>query len=140
MAAPVSRITLKVPIRLIWMTRAKSSSGIGPSRPTMRLAGPMPAQLMMMRATPCLSLRRRDGLGGALGIGDVAMHGKPCDLVGDGAGAFVIDVEDRHLGAGLGQHFGGRGAKPRRASGYDCGMSPNVHSQLTLRLAMISRR
>ena len=34
------------------MTRANSASGIGPSRPTMRLAGPMPAQLIRMRAGP----------------------------------------------------------------------------------------
>ena len=52
MAAAASRIMLKVPIRLMRMTRSKSASGIGPSRPTMRLAGPMPAQLISMRAGP----------------------------------------------------------------------------------------
>src|SRR5215470_1609088 len=54
MSAAASRIMLKVPIRLMLMTCANSASGIGPSRPTMRLAGPMPAQLMRMRAAPCL--------------------------------------------------------------------------------------
>ena len=52
-SAPTRRIRLKLPIRLILMTRSKSASGMGPSRPTMRLAGPMPAQLTRMRAGPC---------------------------------------------------------------------------------------
>src|ERR1700691_5535451 len=86
MAAPVSRITLKVPIRLIWTTRAKSSSGIGPSRPTMRLAGAIDDDTG--DAVPVF--RRRDGLGGGVGIGDVAMHGKSGDLVGGGAGTLVV--------------------------------------------------
>ena len=51
-AAPASRSALNVPIRLMAMTRSKSASGIGPSRPTMRLAGPMPAQLIRMRGVP----------------------------------------------------------------------------------------
>src|SRR6266849_5072625 len=55
MSAATSRMTLKVPTRLMLMTRSKSASGIGPSRPTMRLAGPTPAQLIKMRAAPCLS-------------------------------------------------------------------------------------
>ena len=55
MSAAASRIMLKVPIRLMAMTRSKSASGIGPSRPTMRFAGPTPAQLIRMRAAPCLS-------------------------------------------------------------------------------------
>ena len=53
MAAAASRIILKVPIRLMRMTRSKSASGIGPSRPTMRLAGPTPAQFTRTRAGPC---------------------------------------------------------------------------------------
>ena len=80
---------------------------------------------------PCSACRRGDGLRGCVGVGDVAMHGDAVDLVCGGAGALVVDVEDRHLGAGLGQHLGGRGAKPRSAAGDDCGMSPNVHAQLT---------
>src|ERR1700722_17826128 len=52
MAAPARRSALNVPIKLIAMTRSKSASGIGPSRPTMRLAGPMPAQLIRMRGVP----------------------------------------------------------------------------------------
>src|SRR5262249_46609470 len=55
MSAAASRMALKVPIRLILITRSKSSSGIGPSRPTMRLAGPTPAQFTRMRAGPCVA-------------------------------------------------------------------------------------
>src|SRR5580700_9238300 len=51
-AAPASRNALNVPIRLMAMTRSKSASGIGPSRPTIRLAGPTPAQLIRMRGVP----------------------------------------------------------------------------------------
>ena len=55
MAAAARRSALKVPIRLISTTRSNSASGSGPSRPTMRLAGPMPAQLIRMRAGPCFA-------------------------------------------------------------------------------------
>jgi hypothetical protein len=46
---------LNEPIRLMLMTLANSASGIGPSLPTMRAAGPMPAQLIRMRAGPFLA-------------------------------------------------------------------------------------
>ena len=43
MRAAASRIALKVPIRLIWIVRVKTSSGKGaPSLPTVRDALPMP--------------------------------------------------------------------------------------------------
>src|ERR1043166_10031959 len=43
---------LKVPLRLIWITRSKSANGIGPSLPITRLATPMPAQFTSTRAGP----------------------------------------------------------------------------------------
>src|SRR5581483_3560783 len=43
--AAASRITLNVPIRLISITLVKIASGIGPSRPTVFIAAPTPAQL-----------------------------------------------------------------------------------------------
>src|SRR5579875_1708898 len=55
MSAAARRIMLKLPIRLTLTTRAKSASGIGPSLPTMRAAGAMPAQLTRTRAAPCLA-------------------------------------------------------------------------------------
>src|SRR6185312_9427176 len=51
--AAARRIMLKVPIRLTRITRSKSASGWGPSRPATRLATPMPAQLTSTRAGPC---------------------------------------------------------------------------------------
>ena len=44
---------LNVPIRLTLITLLKSASAIGPSRPTTRLATPMPAQFTSTRAGPC---------------------------------------------------------------------------------------
>src|SRR5947209_1603024 len=46
------RSMLKVPVRLTLITLSKSASAIGPSRPTTRLATPMPAQLTSTRAGP----------------------------------------------------------------------------------------
>jgi len=44
-ASAARRIMLKLPIRLMPITRAKRSSGCAPSLPTVLAAGPMPAQL-----------------------------------------------------------------------------------------------
>src|SRR5947208_2819034 len=44
-SAAARRSTLKVPVRLTAITRANSSSGIGPCLLTVRMAAPMPAQL-----------------------------------------------------------------------------------------------
>src|SRR5580698_7984962 len=52
-SAGARRIMLKVPMRLTRITFSKSASGWGPSRPTTRLATPMPAQLTSTRAGPC---------------------------------------------------------------------------------------
>ena len=129
MSAATSRIMLKVPIRLILMTRSKSPSGIGPSRPTIRFAGPMPAQLIKMRATPCLPRGLGERRRGLLGIGDVATHGDAADLVRHFAGAVEIDVEAGDLGAGACELVGGRGAEAGGAAGYDRGVSFDVHGQ-----------
>src|ERR1700678_3161128 len=51
--AATRRIMLKLPTRLTRITFSKSASGCGPSRPTTRLAMPMPAQLTSTRAAPC---------------------------------------------------------------------------------------
>ena len=53
MSAAASRIMLNVPTRLTRTTRSNAASGIGPSRPTIRPAAAMPAQLTRMRAGPC---------------------------------------------------------------------------------------
>ena len=55
-AAGVARDRAAKGMEILRTLRAEFGSGIGPSRPTMRLAGPTPAQLTRMRAGPCLAL------------------------------------------------------------------------------------
>ena len=55
MAEAASRRMLKVPIRLIWMARAKLSSLCGPSRTTIRSPGATPAQFTATSIRPKLS-------------------------------------------------------------------------------------
>src|SRR5437588_379813 len=82
-AAP-RRSTLKVPIRLTSTTRLKASSGCGPSRPTTRCEGPMPAPLPTIRVSllrveqrqlvelirPALAGAEPEGAWADLGAGD----------------------------------------------------------------------
>ena len=95
----------------------------------MRLAGPTPAQLIRMRAAPCLSRACASAATACVGVGDVAAHREAADLVGDRAGAVEIDVEAGDLGAGAGEHGGGGGAEPGGAAGDDRGVSLDVHGQ-----------
>ena len=112
MSAATSRIMLKVPIRLTRITFSKSASGIGPSRPTMRFAGPMPAQLTRMRAGAMLGRGFGDGAFTASSelVTSHAIAMPPISL-GDRVGAVDVDVEQRDLGAGLGQRRRGLGAE-----------------------------
>ena len=81
---------------------------------------------------------RRAVVGGGLGergfgcggAGDVAGDGDAVDVDRHLGGSFLVDVENRHLGAGFGQHARGRGAEPRGSSGHDRGVSSNVHGRL----------
>ena len=50
-----NRIRLKDPIKFISITRRKFSNGIGPVLPTIRSAGPIPAQFINTLAGPCFS-------------------------------------------------------------------------------------
>ena len=52
MRAAVRRMTLKVPIRLTWITRSKRSRGSGPCRPMTRSAVAIPAQLTTIWTLP----------------------------------------------------------------------------------------
>src|ERR1700736_2952672 len=108
MWAAARRIRLKLPIRLISITWRKASSAIGPSRPTMRAAGPMPAQLIRMRAAPCAAR---------------ALPTAAADLGALRARRRVVDVEERDLGAGDGERPRGRRAEPGTAAGDDGGMT-----------------
>ena len=95
----------------------------------MRFAGPTPAQLIRMRAAPCLVARLRQRGGGLLGLGDVALHGVAADLFRDRARAVEIDVEAGDLDAGAGELGRGRRAQAGGAAGHDRGMSFHVHGQ-----------
>src|ERR1700682_5044109 len=59
MRSAPSRSTLKVPIRLMFTTRAKFSSGQTPWRLSTRIASPVPAQLTTMRSGPSESATSR---------------------------------------------------------------------------------
>ena len=119
---------LKVPVRLTAMIFSNSASGIGPSRPTMRLAGPTPAQLIRMRAGPCLSRASFERRLGVVGAGDVAADGDAADFVRRLPGAVEIDVEAGDLDAGLGQMRRGLGAEAGGGSGDDGGVSFGIHA------------
>ena len=62
-----------------------------------------------------------------LGIGHVAGHRVPADLVCQGARAVEIDVHDGDLGAGAGKFARGRRAEARGAAGHDRSVSFDVH-------------
>ena len=124
---------LKVPVRLTAMTFSNSASGIGPSRPTMRLAGPTPAQLIRMRAGPCLS---RASLSAASALSELVTSQRmamPPILSGHLLGAVEIDVEAGDLDAGLGQLRRGLGAEAGGGSGDDGGVSFGVHALISVR-------
>ena len=95
----------------------------------MRLAGPMPAQLIRMRGVPWSAAALANAASVAAALVDVAGDSETVDVARHVDSGLLVDVEDRHLGAGFRQHARGRGAKPRCASGYDRGMSSNVHGR-----------
>ena len=97
----------------------------------MRLAGPMPAQLTTMRGDTVIGRSRGDGFFRCGTICHVAVDRDAVDVDRDLGGGLLVDVENRNLGAGLGQHAGGGGAEPGSAAGDDRGLSPNVHDQFT---------
>ena len=55
MAQLARRMTLKVPIRLTWMTCANIARSCGPDLEMVRAARPMPAQFTTTRGAPSLS-------------------------------------------------------------------------------------
>ena len=127
MSAAQSRIMLKVPVRLTAITFSKSASGIGPSRPTMRLAGPTPAQLIRMRAGPCLS---RASFSAASALSDEVTSQRmamPPILLRGRLGAVDVDVEAGDLAPGRRELRRGLGAEAGGGSGDDGGVSFGVH-------------
>ena len=75
-------------------------------------------------------LHRRLGAGG---VRHVAGHRDAVDVVGDFGGAFFVDVENRHLGAGGGERARAGRAQSRCAAGDDRGLSLDFHGPDPLR-------
>ena len=71
-----------------------------------------------------------DGPFGRRAVGHVADQGDAVDVDSHFGGGLLVDVEDRHFGAGFGQHARGSGAEAGGATGNQRGMSANVHVQL----------
>ena len=71
MRSAARRITLNVPMRLTWITRANCSSGMTPPLPITRPGVPMPAQLTAIRNVPARGrdVQRRRDLGLVRDIG-----------------------------------------------------------------------
>src|SRR5580658_10252011 len=89
-AAPARRSALNVPIKLMAMTRSKSASGIGPSRPTMRLAGPMPAQLIRMRGVPWSAAALENAASVAAALVTSQVIAMPLMSIATSAAAFAL--------------------------------------------------
>ena len=116
------RTMSKVPIRLIWMTLVKAprscADSIVPSRPMVRWAQPMPAELTTVAD-------RRD-LGGGLdrgadllGVGDVDLGEHALDLLGERLALVGLQVGHHHGGTAGGELTGDGGADARCAAGDD---------------------
>ena len=121
----------KVPMRLIAMTfvyAARScAESKSPSRPIVRCAQPMPAELTTARSGAISRGGLDRGLD-LLGVGHVDPGEDAADLGGEGltlVGLQVGDHDDRALG---GELTGDGGADARRAAGDDGRCSRDVHA------------
>src|ERR1700735_127080 len=96
MEAPASRNALKVPIKLMAMTRSKSANGIGPSGPAKALGGPQPGAVVRSAGDAVIGLGLGEGRFGRGAVGDVAGDRDAVDVDRHFGGGFMVDVEDRH--------------------------------------------
>ena len=118
---------LNVPIRLTWMTRAKSASGCGPFRPTIFAGGATPAQLTEILAGPCAS--RALAMAASAEASSPMSHAtaRPPICGGDILDRLFVHVEQRDPGARV--HEGARRGlpQPRRRAGDDGRVTLDVH-------------
>ena len=106
----------------------------------MRLAGPMPAQLIRMRAGPCCLARLGSAAAALVGVGDVAGDGDAADLGRELlARAVEIEVEQRDLGAGRGQRRAVAAPRPEAPPVTMAACPFDVHVICPLRRSMIAR-
>ena len=99
------------------MTFPKASSGIGPSRPTMRPAVPMPAQLTSTAAGRGPTADRDCRLDDRR-VSDIAEEELPADFVGYRPSPF-IEIEDARRARPFWPGPGGWRAEARTAAGDD---------------------
>ena len=119
-----------MPIRLIAMTFLKASRSCAesnsPSRPMVRCAQPMPAELTSTRSGPSSSACVDRGLD-LLGVGDVDADERAADLLGEGLALLGLEVGDDDLGARGGELAGDGRADAGRRPGDDALSSVDVH-------------
>jgi hypothetical protein len=118
MRAAASRITLKVPMRLMRTARSKVASECGPLRPTTRSPGAMPAQLIAPWIAPKAERKARPAaVVAASSVTSVRRNlAFGAELLRDRLPAFV-HVGDDDLRALGDEHRRGRGAEARAAAG-----------------------
>ena len=126
-----SRIASKVPIRLIAITfenapRSCAESN-SPSRPMVRCAQPMPAELTRIRSGPS-SVALRDGRLDLLGVGHVDRDERAADLLRERLALVGLEVGDHDARAGGGELAGDGGADARGGAGDDGRGSADVHA------------
>ena len=129
MITAAARSHMKVPTRLIWMVRVNCSTGMGPLRPRIRPAVPMPAQFTTTFSPPMdlaaavmaastllseLTSQRWNRRGGAEGLRRLlALR--------------ILDVEQRAAPAMGNEMFGNRKAEARSAAGDHCTHFVEIH-------------
>ncbi len=117
---------LKVPTRLMLTARWNTSSGCGPSLPTVLTAGATPAQLTRPRSVPMADGGVDDGL--AVGFRVTSQRDELALQLGSQCLARLgLHVGDDDLAAVLGEHARGGGAKARRAAGDDEDVILDLH-------------
>jgi hypothetical protein len=74
-------------------------------------------------------MRLLDGGLCGIGVAYIAVNRNPADLASNAFRSLHVDVEDRNLGAGGRELFGGGGAEPGAPAGDESGMSFWIHGQ-----------
>ena len=131
------RSTLNVPMRLISITLAKISSGIGPALLVVFIAAPVPAQLTLTWMAPncfivCCTAAFDLGLAGDVGRGEAGVRAQ---LLRQRGAVGLRAVDDHHLAAAGQQLAHRRQPEPGRAAGHQCHCSCNLHRSSSRKFA-----
>ena len=126
--AAARRSTLKLPIRFTRMTVSNVSRLCGPLRPAVFSAGPMPAQLTLMRSPSSPAAATTAASTCVASVTSVCDEAR-AELVGQRLAALRVEVGDRDVRAGGVQRAGRRGAEAGRPAGYECVCSSDIHGR-----------